>query len=112
MSRQRRKGPRNTIDRRDRARRNDRPAKGAGQMTQRPFKKLESTAALWQEYNDVIAERRYKAWRQGCLKAGTPKAGCEGLVVAIIARYGEEMAELTRRASMLEAKLERAGVRI
>jgi hypothetical protein len=81
-------------------------------MTQRPFKKLESTAALWQEYNDVIAERRYKAWRQGCLKAGTPKAGREGLVVAIIARYGEEMAELTRRASMLEAKLERAGVRI
>lgn len=110
MSRQRRKGPRNTIDRRDRARRNDRPAKG--EATQRPFKKLESTAALWQEYNDVIAERRHKAWRQGCLKAGTPKAGREGLVVAIIARYGEEMAELTRRASMLEVKLERAGVRI
>lgn len=107
MGNRRRTKPRNTNDRRDRARRND-----ARTLTDRPMKRLEGVAALWRLYEKLAAERFHMIQRQAALKAGTPKAGREALVERIIERYGEEIADITRRITMLEVKLERAGVRI
>ena len=108
MGNRRRTKPRNANDRRDRAKRNDE----ARTLTDRPMKRLEGVAALWRLYEKLAAERFHMIQRQAALKAGTPKAGREALVERIIERYGEEIADITRRITMLEVKLERAGVRI
>lgn len=106
MSKKRRTGARNTLNRKDKADRTNRT------LTDRPMKKLESVAALMRLYEEMIAERFHLMARQAAIKAGVPKRGREWLVERIIDRYGEEIADMTRRISMLEVKLERMGVRI
>lgn len=110
MGKRRRTGPRNDLNRRDRASRNDRDARSV--LTDRPMKRLESVAALMRLYEEMVGERFHMMQRQAAIKAGVPKRGREWLVERIIDRYGEEIADMTRRISMLEVKLERMGVRI
>lgn len=83
-----------------------------GTLTDRPMKKLKSVAALMRLYEEMVGERFHMIQRQAAIKAGVPKCGREWLVERIIDRYGEEIADMNRRISMLEVKLERMGVRI